>query len=270
MSDTLMFIVACGVAILLLVGLVLLRTLSKGKAEVRITDAAIAILPIIIILLVTGKITKLGVGADGVTVETAREAILSASKGSVKLQIDRVVPQRLAVASKRGSDRIPEYVARGVQALKFQIGSGVYAPSVMKAYFDALSKSPQFKYMVLEQRNGTFFGIIDARKLLSVLSASERGSGVGPIRSWQDLRTAIARSPSKFRSFPSFVSAQRALPSGSSKRKALQRLQKENREWLPVMNAQKRFVGIIDRSRLTAGLILDVTKQLEEGNKKTK
>lgn len=259
MSDELQIAFAVVATLFVLVGLVALRTLTKGKAEVRLTDAAIAIIPIIIVMLATGKITKLGIGAEGLSVETAREAILSASRSDVKLEIERINPQRLQSASKGGLGDIPRLVSGGVQALKFTIGGSNYVPSVMKRYFDELSKTPRFKYMVLEQRNGEFFGILDARKLRYLLD----NGGARPFRNWNDVRNAIARRSANFQRFPGFVGAKEALTTETSKRIALQRLQKEEREWLPVIGKNAKLAGITDRSRLTAGLILDVAKQLE-------
>jgi hypothetical protein len=256
MSNELLITLAIVATLLVLVGLVALRTLTKGKAEVRLTDAAIAIIPIVIVMLATGKITKLGIGTEGVTVETAREAILSASRSDVKLEIDQINPQRLQSASKGGLSDIPRLVSGGVQALKFTIGGANYVPRVMKQYFDELSKTPRFKYMVLERGNGEFFGILDARKLRYLLD----NGGAAPFRNWNDVRDAIARRSNNFQRFPGFVGANRALTTETSKRVALERLQKEGREWLPVIGQDAKLAGITDRSRLTAGLILDVAK----------
>jgi CBS-domain-containing membrane protein len=49
----------------------------------------------------------------------------------------------------------------------------------------------------------------------------------------------------------------------SDKRDVLDRMEKSGRDWLPVVNAQGQLDGIVDRSRLTASMILDVTNQLK-------
>jgi hypothetical protein len=41
-------------------------------------------------------------------------------------------------------------------------------------------------------------------------------------------------------------------------------------DWLPVLDQGGRLVGVIDRSRLTASLILDVANQLQASEASTK
>ncbi|MBT5108421.1 MAG: hypothetical protein HOM25_07050 [Rhodospirillaceae bacterium] len=249
------------IAVALLIGLVLLRTLTDGNAEVRLTDAAIAIIPVIVFLIASGKITKLVVGPEGVTVEAASEAILGAAGGSVGDQVERIEPEPITAAGKGGIDSIPEYLNRGVQALTFEIGRR-YVPDIMAKYFLELTASPQFKYMVLVENDGKFFGIMDARKLLSLTdqpSMDRSGRSV----TWGKLREWIHVDPRAFKALPGFVPAEKSLHANETKRAALSRLQDEDREWLPVVDDSRKFAGIVDRSRLTAGLILDVADRLE-------
>jgi hypothetical protein len=49
-------------------------------------------------------------------------------------------------------------------------------------------------------------------------------------------------------------------------REVLERMQKAGRDWLPVVTAQGQLDGVVDRSRLTASVILDVTNQLRAGS----
>jgi hypothetical protein len=37
------------------------------------------------------------------------------------------------------------------------------------------------------------------------------------------------------------------------------------RDWLPVIDASRRLDGVVDQSRLTASLVLDVANQLSAG-----
>jgi CBS-domain-containing membrane protein len=54
-----------------------------------------------------------------------------------------------------------------------------------------------------------------------------------------------------------------ALSVDVTKRDALARLEEADLDWLPAVSGDGRFAGIIERSRLTASLILDVAAQLE-------
>ncbi len=249
-------------AMVLLVGLVLLRTLTNAKAEVRLTDAAIALIPIIVALFVTGKITKLAVGPEGVSFEV-KEAILGAARNTAADEIERIEPETIRTAAKGGRTRIPEYLARGVQALTFQTG-GLYVPEIMREYFTELTRSPRFKYMVLIDDTGAFFGIMDARKLVALIEASSQDGPTRRSLDWAMLRDWIQSDPKKFHDLSGFIKAEEALKADASKSEALTRLQEERLEWLPVVDEQDRLAGVVERSRLTAGLILDVANRLQQ------
>lgn len=252
-----------GISAALLIGLVLLRTLTDGKAEVKLTDAAIALIPIVIVLFATGKISKLVVGPEGVTVESAGDAILTAVDRSVDAQVSIIDPEPVDAAGKGGIALIPEYLARGLQALTFEIGLR-YVPEIMATYFRELTKSPRFRYVVLLEPGGErFFGIVDAGKLVSLVA--QRSGRRDPFEAddWKPLRDMIDQSPQDFLELPGFIGMDMALSVDVTKRDALARLEEADLDWLPAVSGDGRFAGIIERSRLTASLILDVAAQLE-------
>ena len=59
-----------------------------------------------------------------------------------------------------------------------------------------------------------------------------------------------------------FVSASAAVGLKSDKSEVLQKMEQLGTDCLPVLTADSKLAGIVDRSRLTASLILDVTDQL--------
>ena len=255
--------VGAGISAALLIGLVLLRTLTDGKAEVKLTDAAIALIPIVIVLFATGKISKLVVGPEGVTVESAGEAILRAVDQTVDAQVSSLDPEPVDVAGKGGMGLIPEYVARGLQALTFEIGVP-YVPEIMANYFRELTKSPRFRYVVLLEPGGErFFGIVDARKLVSFVAQGSRGRDPFEADVWVPLRDMIDDRPQAFLELPGFMGTDMALSVDVTKRDALTRLEEADLDWLPAVSRDGSFAGIVERSRLTASLILDVAAQLE-------
>jgi CBS domain-containing protein len=246
-------LLAAIIAAALLVGLVLLRFLSNNKAEVRITDAVIALIPILVALFATGNITRLVVGPEGFTVERAAQAIVSAATSAVKTQIDRIEPEPVATDEKAGIEQIPTYLARGVQALKFRIG-GAYVASIIEQYLQRLTVNPQFRY-VLFVDDDRLIGIIDARKLLAW--------GGEDWSRWNDLEAWIRDNPEALAQLPGFVGPDQAVPATATKREALQRLEDTDRDWLPVVDDRQQFAGVVDRARLTSSLILEVANQLE-------
>jgi hypothetical protein len=68
-------------------GVVALRSATGGRVEVTLNDAIIAAIAAALALLVSGKLSKVVVGSEGVTIETAREAILSSTAQPIAEQV---------------------------------------------------------------------------------------------------------------------------------------------------------------------------------------
>jgi len=51
---------------------------------------------------------------------------------------------------------------------------------------------------------------------------------------------------------------------GTDKFEALLKMEELNVDWLPAVNDQQRFAGIVERSRLMASLLIDVTQSLKK------
>ena len=63
---------------------------------------------------------------------------------------------------------------------------------------------------------------------------------------------------------PGFVGLETAVSQKADKREALAKMERLSVDWLPVVNPRNEFVGVVDRSRLTASLVLDVATSLKE------
>lgn len=255
-------IVATGIAILLLVALVSLRTISRGKAEVKMTDTVIALIPVVVALFATGQIARLTVGPEGVAVERTREAILEAAATSVSGPnggLSPIEPEPLETFGKSGTDKIAEYAQRGIQGLTFQVG-GSYVADIMQQYVVRLSDSPQFRFIVLVDGE-RFYGMIEAGKLMAFVG---RYAETQDRTDWKTIERWIEDEPEQFRALSGFVGHEMALPHDTNKRVALQRLQDMDTDWLPVLDNKGRLAGTVDQARLTASLILEVAGQLEQ------
>lgn len=62
---------------------------------------------------------------------------------------------------------------------------------------------------------------------------------------------------------PGFVGADQAVSREMSKRDVLKRMDSSRADSLPVIDDEGKFVGTVDRSQLTASLILDVVNRLD-------
>ncbi|MBM3517440.1 MAG: CBS domain-containing protein [Alphaproteobacteria bacterium] len=202
----------------------------------------------------SGTVTKLGIGGVGITVETAGPAILAASARPIEAQVAPLPVAEVTFAAKGSVGDIPRLLADQVPALEFRLGGG-YAGFAIAEYMDALGSQPFFRYVVVDDPDGRLFAILDGPRL----------AGLG--RSAPDLWDQLAYwldagdGPSILR-LPGAVSAAEAVATGADKQELLERMEALGVQWLPVIDGDGRFAGIVDRSQLIASLILDVTRQL--------
>ena len=115
--------------------------------------------------------------------------------------------------------------------------------------------------MVITRPNGTFFGMMDARALAHALE--QRGTGVDwngfaemLDRDQPDAIVALGRAVN-------FIGADDAVTPNATKRDVLSKMDTRDTDWLPVVDEAQRFKGVVERSRLTASMLLDVAAQLQ-------
>ena len=83
------------------------------------------------------------------------------------------------------------------------------------------------------------------------------------------LNKADPVSQKALQGLPGFVSGSDAATPESNKRVALETMERLNSDILPVVNKERRFIGMVDRDKITASLIIDVTSAMEEISTKT-
>ena len=246
------------VTVLVLAVVVAVRSLSAGKIEIKLNDAIIAAIAATLTLLVSGRVSKVVLGTEGVTLETAKQAILTASAQSITQQVATLPVAPVEVAQKGGPSELQTLVNRQVQALEFVIGAGGYDAGVIQQYLETLTKYPFFRFVAFLNSDLTLFGLLDGNKLLAQLRSGSPET-FGSFATLVNSRDANARS--QIARIPGFVPASAGVTRQTDKRDALERLEKLGSDWLPVLKDDK-LDGILERSRLTASLILDVTNQL--------
>ena len=110
----------------------------------------------------------------------------------------------------------------------------------------------------MEDKDGTFFSFVDARELTALLMSANPPYTSKEFAEWLNLS-----DKSSLKKLPGFISSESAVSETTDKSQALQLMESLNADNLPVINKDKRFAGIVNRSRLTASLIIDVAKQLK-------
>jgi len=263
------------VILLLLTGLgllifaVFLRSRYGEKYELKIIDLVLIVLPLLFVLLISGKLQVLdafGIKADlselfadaaGTTIE---EQV--ASKSS--LGVDEVV-HMLEMAAKGGVREIPKLVENKTEALVFRLGHGGYYGPAIQQYFDALYASSYLQYLIIKDKDSKLFGIYNVLDL-AVYFRTNKSHAYKQFARWLNQPNSDAiRSLSKL---PGFVGADQAVAREMSKRNVLERMDNFRIDSLPVVDKEGLFVGTVERSQLTASLILDVVSRLEgeDGN----
>jgi len=247
-----------GSFLITLVLLVLLRA-RNSRFEIRPADIVVAILPIVVFLLVTGKLQKLEITESGVKIETAF------NKASASPIVKQVTPLTglpsvpIRIDPKRGVEDIPQLISRKTEGLLFRLGHGGYYGSAIKDYFVLLAKQPFLKYLVIENPDGTFFAMANARELTELFQAKHPPYKAEDFAYWLNYANKKA-----FAQLPGFISSDNAVRKDADKGQVLRKMETLNVDTLPVIDNNSRFAGIINRSRLTASFLIDVAENLKK------
>lgn len=151
-------------------------------------------------------------------------------------------------------------IQRKVEALEFRLGHGGYYAPAIRTYFEALSGSSYLRAVVIDHADGRLFGIFTAPDLIGFLRVA---GDPGYQQLQQMLNSGSAGAQAELAKLPGFVAAEHAVTGKTSKREALERMEKIKAESLPVVDDRQRFVGTVERGQLTASLILAVSAKLE-------
>jgi CBS domain-containing protein len=247
----------------LLVGSILLRVFSEGKYEIKAIDIVFIVIPLLFAGIATGKLRGFdlfGVKAD-LSDLWAKAAGTEIEQQVANMPVSPVegAVEMVRMAEKRGTHEIPKLIEQKTQALSFRLGMGGYYAPAIKKYFDDLYGSSYLKYVVINHPDGTLFGMYNAADLIAYL----RTLGEDGYQAFQhELNRGNQRAKQWLARLPGFVSSEKAVTAKTSKRDALQAMEKFKLDSLPVRDGKDRFVGTVERAKLTTSLILTVTQKL--------
>jgi CBS domain-containing protein len=245
-----------------LIAAVAIRSMSDKRVEITLTDAMIAATTAVLVLLVAGRISKFGLSAQGLTVETAKQAILAAAGRPIDQQV-KLPLRSVDIAPKLDVGQIPILVARQIEALEFFLGGKPvsYQGNDVQQYLEILTKHTFFQYVIILEPDGHLFGMIDARQLLSRL---QQGDGLTFANFAALINNNTSDGRTKLRALRGMVPRTAAVTQQTDKREVLAKMEELRLDWLPVIGADGTCRGVVERSRLTASLILDVTDHLKK------
>lgn len=259
------------IAMLLLAGAVLffislmVRVKTGGKYEIKPIDLAMVLVPLVFWLVGTNKLEGLSVG--GLEIKMA-QAFVGASKKPIELQIEaaRTMPvnevtDTLERAHKAGVERIPSLIEKETEAIEFRLGHGGYFGPAIRTYFDSLAAYAYLKYAIVYEREGGLFCVYSTKELLQYF----RGKGDA---AYQAFATSLNRADEQARAdlarLPGFIPGEYAVRGNTNKRSVLKDMEKWKVNVMPVVDEKNRFIGMVNRDRLTASLIIEVSEKLEE------
>jgi CBS domain-containing protein len=262
--STAMIGILLAVGAVLVIASVFLRVQSAGRYEFKTGDLVFLVIPLLLVSLATGKIKGLdlfGVKADlsALWVEAAQAKIEKQVAPAASASVQDVV-HIMEMGAKGGTQDLQRLLQRRVEALEFRLGFGGYNGSAIQAYFDALSGSSQLRSIVVNNQDGTLFGMYLAGDLIGYLRVT-REQGYAELG--QRLNRGDDASRAELKKLPGFVGAEHAVTASTSKRESLARMEQLNVDSLPVVDNVRRFVGTVDRGKVTASLILAVTDKVE-------
>ena len=256
--SSLLILSLLAVGIACLGGAVYLRAKSAGKYEIKPTDLALIVVPLLAAGLVTGKIGILNVMGISADVTALREAGSSSVEAQVSAaasySLENIIDPAFSVA--RGApEGIPRLVEQGVDVLEFSFGFREYSAAVIAQHFHELS----LRYVVVNNANGSLYGIYVAGDLLPYLDRTNVANN-SYSQFVQQLNRGGADDKRALAQLPGFIPVEWAVTSATSKLDALRAMADHEQDVLPVVDGEDRFIGTVEQPRLTASLILAVTE----------
>ena len=116
--------------------------------------------------------------------------------------------------------------------------------------------SISYSECVCSDSNGKFFGMFNARELNQLLSAGHPTFDV-----FADMLNL--NDENRIENIPGFISSEDAIPEDYDNLKTLEKMNSADSEYLPAIDNMSQFKGILERSKLNASFIVDITNKLE-------
>jgi hypothetical protein len=255
--------------VMLALGVGVYRQLSGGTFEIRWSEVTLLVLPVLLWSLASGQFESFRLSSTGLQIKTAFQR--AASK-QVVLD-DKIV--RLAMpkmSRKESSSKLYIVKRKHPETLDLQLRQDEgYDQGALMEYIYDLTDTAGFKYFLFFDKapSKPFLGGIGAPDLCRSLAESNTNSGLPATQDQPTMSVSMLteilnckRDFEPIRRLRGFVDRDQALRKSADKRTALTRMEELGTTWLPVVDRGK-LVGVVDRSELSAGLLMDVVKALE-------
>lgn len=269
--------------IVVLVLVVWARKTLAGEYEIKPIDAGIALIPFVLWMASAGILKSVDVA--GLVKIDVGDVFAKAARKPIDLHTRELPIKEIKAPEKQGARVIPKMIAEGREGLSFTLGYHHYDGRVVWKYMNNLSQSPKFQYVVIKEKNDDLFGLYDVSRLVGAMNPPNNDKlsvefplepfhnypSRSAVQGWVDFAEAIRNKElDSLRGLAGFIGVDKAVDRAQDKKKVLEQMEALDVSWLPVVeksNGGKKLYGIVDRARLTASLIIDVTNQLDSARK---
>lgn len=223
-----------------------------GRA-IETNSILIAVLPVVIWLLVAGKITSFK--AFGVELKSA---INQLSKETIDTDSGLLASSKIdyeAVESNPKEDvsQIQSFIRRRVPALSFEIRrKNYYTTEAIEQWISQLSDHDFFKWVIFLDNKGRFAGLIPRDKLRTLgVRWLENGT-----RGYDSIKQRIENH--NVHDLPGFIGPESAVTASHTKGEAIEKFSKLEADDLPVVDADRKFAGVLNRGKLHSSLLASI------------
>ena len=216
--------------------LVLVNYRINKEFKIETSWLALALAPVLIWLLTTDQLSEFsGFGLAFKLKEATAKPV------SLQLDGDIIKPEQISSDEKEGLSKIDSFIRRKVTAVTLKINKPHYYNNwAISQYLERLTPYSFFKYVLFVKEPNVFVGIIDA----SALYDQMRNSNFDLVARLEAGRIEDIAGVSTT-----------SIQSGSSKEASLHLMDKLGLAWLPVVDEEGHFKGIVERDKITSSIV---------------
>jgi len=238
--------------ILLIVVQIYLRAKTDDKYQIKNSDIVIALIPIALVLFLTGKVKELTIGEFNIVL-----AMTETTESPISTEVTELPIEKVSIGKRESLIERKQYIENRVPVISFQFSKFSRGGSnILVDYFE-LSRYPFLRYIIFYDTEGVFFGMADAQQM----GAMKEITPFKDIANW-----VLNAKETEIKNLPGFVSANDALFVNESKLTALKKMNLLNVPALPVIDELTKFVGVIEQRKLTTNMLTDILETIKSGS----
>lgn len=253
-------IAAVSIAVFVLgVSLLVFLRANNARFKVKPSDVVVALIPVITLLLATGKLHTFQIGEGGVKVETtfavASRMETISQLSSFRRSPGRGMPPTPMPYPVRSSFSRP--FNQQTEGLLVNLNEKSYWESEVEEYLIRFLEQPFADYLIIQHQSGAFFAMASTRELTSLFQAKYPPYTPHDLARWLSVSNAKVLS-----TLPGFIDSRYAVTNDENGN-IPDEIEFTDVPILPVIDQTGQFIGIVESA--TAGET-STTSMTEKGN----